>query len=136
MGRKGFEVRDGKVVNYQPPMPKNGYPENEFVNLELSKEQRTQLKEMFVDALDLDMALAEIFDDGTKITLKFDDRNDCYVAFGFAPADSDNAGYVLTGRGGSATRALRELVYKHLHILNGDWASYHNRAANRDGDDW
>jgi len=109
---------------------------SEFVNLELSKEQKLELRSTFDDLDTLGEALTDLLSDGTKVTCKYDERNSCAVAFAFAAEDSSNAGYILTGRGRDATRALRELVYKHRVILDGEWAQYHNRSSEGEGDDW
>lgn len=113
-----------------------GSPDSEFVQLELDKAQLAQLKEYCVDPLDLDAELSSMLSTGTKITVKWDERNKCYVAFAFAQDDSDNAGYILTGRGGGVSRALRQLAFKDRVLLDGDWPNYHNIAGTPDGDDW
>jgi hypothetical protein len=111
-------------------------PDSEFVQLELSKAQKSDLKQKYGEPVELDAALLDLFSDGTKVTVKYDDRNHCVVAFGFAPQDSDNGGFILTGRASSVTRALRELAYKHHDILGGRWAEYHNFAGDDGEDDW
>jgi hypothetical protein len=110
--------------------------DSEFVNLELSKAQRADAKQKYGEPVLLDTALFDLFDDGTKVTVKYDDRNRCVVAFGFAPSGGENDGYILTGRGSSVTRALMELAYKHHDLLGGQWSQYHNLTLDRDEDDW
>ncbi len=109
---------------------------DEFVQLELSTEQKRDLKVTYENIVTLSLAVDEMLEAGIKLTLKTDNRGNGYVAFAFADPDSDNAGFILTGRGGSSTRALRELVYKHVNILGGEWSQYRSRAADVGGDDW
>lgn len=110
--------------------------DSEFVNLELNVKEKEELRAWCVDPIELDAMLEGMFADGTKITVRNDDRNRCIVAFAFPPPDSDNSGYILTGRGASASRALRQLAYKHHVMLDGHWSDYHNRPGARDEDDW
>jgi len=109
---------------------------SEFVNLELSAEQKTKLRSWCVDPDELDAELEGLLSDGTKITIKWDDRNSCYAAFAFASDDSDNAGFILTGRGGGVSRAVRQLAFKHAVLLDGVWANYRNLAGDVDENDW
>ncbi len=108
----------------------------EFVDLELSKTEKAALRDFCTTAEELDAELEEFLSDGTKCTFRRDDRNNCFVAFGFPPGGGDNDGYILTGRGGSVSRALRQLLFKHKVILEGEWATYHNRGRDSEGDDW
>jgi len=110
--------------------------DSEFVDLELSKAERAKLKDWCTDMLDLDAILQSVLAEGAKITVREDERNRCWVAFAFAAEGTPNEGYILTGRGGSVSRALRQLAFKHHEVLDGDWASYHNRPGSDDEDDW
>jgi len=116
--------------------PRRAQQDSEFVDLELSKAEKEALKDFCNTAEELDATLEGFLADETKVTFRYDERNRCFVAFGFAAAGSENDGYILTGRGGSVTRAIRQLLYKGVVILDGDWASYHNRGGTPDGDDW
>jgi len=110
--------------------------DSEFVDLELSAKEKAALKDWCMDQLDLDAELQGVLADGAKITVREDERNRCWVAFAFSAEGSPNEGYILTGRGGSVSRALRQLAFKHHVLLDGDWASYHNRPGSGDEDDW
>jgi len=110
--------------------------DSEFVDLELSTKEKAALKEWGLDPIDLDAEFEGLLADGTKVTFREDARNRCMVAFAFAGESSPNIGYILTGRGASVSRALRQLLYKHSVLLQGDWPGYHNRPGATDGDDW
>lgn len=63
--------------------------------------------------------------DGYKITLKYEEQNDCYSAFCTgATSDHNNSGWGLSERSGSSAVALSRLVYIHTVVLNGDWDAY------------
>ena len=118
------------------PNRRGAAADSEFVNLEVDKAHKPALRAYCTTHDELDEAVADILADGTKLTQKYDERNRCYVVFGFATDDSDNAGLILTGRGGSPSRALRELAYKHHALLEGQWANYHNIARDDGDDEW
>jgi hypothetical protein len=135
--KKNDEYWKGRT---RPPEPartvQNGTADSEFVNVELSEVEKTRLKDMYIDFEELDIVLGDLLVQGYKVTVKRDDRNNCYVAFCFPPSDSENAGYILTGRGGVVSRALRQLAFKHAVMLEGDWAGYYNRERPADDQDW
>ena len=118
------------------PQRRNAGEDSEFVQLELTVKEKEALRAFGATSDELDGYIKDFLDNGNKITLKWDDRNTCYVAFGFPGVDTVNGGYILTGRGGAPSRALRELVYKHAQILGGEWGNYHNRGGSGSGDDW
>jgi len=137
MSKRNVEAMKGRSADDYPQRPsRRQQSDAEFVDLELSKEEKAALRDFCNTAEELDAELEGLLGDGTKITFRYDDRNRCFVAFGFAPSDSDNGGFILTGRGGSVSRAVRQLVFKHSRILEGQWDSYHNRGRGSEGDDW
>jgi len=135
--KKGAEYMKGRSSEDVPVRrSRRQTTDSEFVNLELSAADKLSVREYAAGLDDLDAALQAVYADGTKVTTKWDDRNNCFAAFAFPPEDSDNAGLILTGRGAGVTRALRQLAYKHNVVLQGDWAQYHNRPQGGDEDDW
>ncbi len=113
-----------------------GQSDQEFVNLELNAEQ---VKEFRAWREDFDGVIDEwgaILNDGYKTSIKYDDYSSSYTAYFFAPEDSDNVGYILSGRGGNPYRALSELVYKHTRILQGEWSQYHSNGKAVDDPDY
>lgn len=105
----------------------------EFVNRELSAEETADYRQWRDDLVTVDASLAEVCDDGYKISLKYDDYSSAYACFFFADDGSENAGRALTGRGGSPFRALSECLYKHVVLLRGEWSVA--RSATRPSDD-
>lgn len=137
MSSKNTEYMKGRSESDSPRRrTSRGGVDSEFVNLEVDAAHKQELRGYCTDVLDLDAAIGGVLSDGNKITIKYDDRNRCFVAFGFAPDYSENTGFILTGRASSVSRALRELAYKHHVLLGGDWPSYHNISGSADDSDW
>jgi len=137
MVKKGFDSdgnRTGK--GDRPKVERQWAPDSEFVQMELAAAEKQDLRKYAADIDGLDEALKDALEQDIKITIKTDERNACYVAFGFPLEGSDNQGFILTGRGGSPSRALRELLYKDGVILGHEWAGYHNRPKPDGEDDW
>ncbi len=127
----------GRSASDEPTRYRKGAArDSEFVDLELTKDQKAAVREMYDNLDAVDAALQALFSDGTKVTLRWDDRNNCFAAFAFAAEGTQNEGLILTGRGGGVTRALRQLVYKHTVILDGDWGAWKNRPRDEDDDLW
>jgi hypothetical protein len=136
MGDKNERINRGQARQQAPKRSQGGGGDSEFINYELTKAEKGELKGYCMDPIDLDAELEGVINYGAKITVKYDERNNCYVAFGFVGDDHEAAGHILTGRGGSVSRSLRQLAFKHHHVLGGDWLSYHNLPAGDSEDDW
>lgn len=104
--------------------------DREFIRYELDKSQQADCKAWVVSADDILSTLDKLIDDGYKISVKFDDYNECYGCFmQLSTGEGTNHGYILTSRGSTAAKALKQLFYKHYQALDGDWTS----AAERQG---
>jgi hypothetical protein len=103
----------------------------QFVQLELTEEQSKELKATIVTGDGILEQMEKMIDDGYKFTIKYDSYGDCIGAW-CQPTDegSANSGYILTGRGTSASKAVKQLLYKHHVLLQGDWGT-HARPAHR-----
>jgi len=104
--------------------------EARFVQLELTDEQAKSLKATQVSADEIFAQMEKMIDDGYKFTIKFDGYGDCIGAWcQAATPDGPNSGIILTGRGSSAAKALKQLLYKHHVLLDGDWSVAAERRA-------
>jgi hypothetical protein len=103
----------------------------EFVQLELTDDQAKQLKAETVSAESLFDSMERMIDDGYKFTFKYDSYGDC-VGVWCQPTDdgSENSGCILTGRGSSAGKAIKQLLFKHHILLQGSWRA-HAQGRNR-----
>lgn len=108
---------------------------DEFLNVELSVEQTAEFKAFRKEVDAINSVLTEMLEDGYKLTCRYDDYNECYACFAFAPDEHDNAGYILTGRGGSGLSAVAELLYKHSEVLGRNWPAAAARSRIRYTDD-
>jgi len=95
----------------------------QFVQLELTDEQAKSLKAMPTDAGVILDEIERMIDDGYKFTIKYDSYGDCIGAWcQDANPDGINTGYILTGRRSSVVKSLKQLLFKHHTLLDGDWS--------------
>lgn len=115
---------------------RGGASDSEFINLELDKEQTHAFRQWRDDVEGVLAELDSAISDGYRVNVKFDDYSSSPTAFMFPDPTGGNAGYILTGRGGTAYRAIAEVIYKHTAVLGGDWSSWHNRTSEQDDPDF
>jgi hypothetical protein len=103
---------------------KNNYANNEFVKRELSVQEQAQCKAWSVTDADLWNQIEVYIEEGYKLTLKWDDYSNSYAAW-MQPIDSehDNWGYILSGRGSTPAKAVKQLFFKHTAVLDGQWGN-------------
>jgi len=122
------------------PAPKKTQTEGDgrdtFVRLELTEADKKVIATYCTTMDELDAALEGMIDDGYKFTLKWDSYTKSIAFFAFPPEGDQNAGYILTGRGRYPSRAIRQLVYKHHTMLEGDWAGADRVGQADDSTDW
>lgn len=103
---------------------------SQFVQYELDKAQQAEVKGWEQSADQILYAAQEMVDSGYKFTLKWDTYGECYACFCMQGTDGgDNAGFVLTGRGSSVLKSLKQVLYKHLVCLEGDWSGHVERRG-------
>lgn len=109
--------------------------DSEFINIELSEKQTSEYR-LWRDDLETVIVLwTELVEGGYRVNTKYDDYSSACAAFIIPDEQSDNSGFILTGRGGNAYRAVSEAIFKHYEVLHGDWNS-HSKASplERDAD--
>jgi len=96
-----------------------------FVQFVLSDEQRGHLKSTALTSEQIDGTLSRLFDDGYKLSMKWDDYSKAFAAWLIAPEwDNPNMGRILSGRGSTPIKALKQLFYIHFNIAEDRvWAS-------------
>jgi len=133
------KIEDEKRRGAPPARPRGAKRPDErdqFVNLELSVSDKENLVSYCTTLDELDAALEGMISDGYKFTLRYDEFNKAVAFFAFPPEGDANAGYILSGRGRYPSRAIRQLVYKHHTMLEGDWAGAEQRRQADDSVDW
>lgn len=104
---------------------KAGYRQDSvFVNYELTEEQTVELRSWRGDVVDVSDVWGELLQEGYRVNTKWDDYSSSYTAFVIPDEQSDNAGYILTGRGGNPYRAVCEALFKHKFVLFAGWATF------------
>jgi hypothetical protein len=107
-----------------------------FVNWSLSSDEKAACKAWQLSMEDFDNALATIIEGGYKTTLSYDSFRSCYTASIVPSKDAkSNQGYILTGKGSTATKALKQALYIHFHVMGEEWAAYSTAKAVEDLDD-
>lgn len=92
-----------------------------FVSVTLTDEDRAAIKAAPNSFESVDDTLIALITDGYKFTLKLDAYNQCFACYMAAPEKSANQNCILTGRGSSPLRAVKQAVYMHRVVLDGDW---------------
>lgn len=114
-------------TNKRPPAVPPPFKPAEFVNVQLDQAQRDSIKANVWTIDSLDNALNDLLADGYKITLRYDERNDCFAAWLIAPTKSENSGYILSGRGSTPHKALKQAAYIHYAVLEKMWGADHGQ---------
>lgn len=132
MGVKDEQIQNKKSRNEVVVGKATRFNEAQFIQYELDVDQQRECKAWTVSESELFDDVFALIRDGYKFTLKWDSWSRSDACF-MQPADPDgpNAGYILTGRGSSPFKALKQCVYKHRVCLDGEWGGY---AERRGGD--
>lgn len=93
----------------------------QFVNVNLEDKQREELKAIQWTHEQFDSAFNALCNDGYSLKLRYDARNDCFSAWLLAPDGHKNSGRILSGRGSTPMKAVKQLVFIHFKILEGEW---------------
>jgi len=119
--------RNRRVHNQRADTP------SDFVNYELDKEQAKLCAVWRNDIETVVNLWTELVEGGYRVNTKYDDYSSSCAAFIIPPTGDDNDGYILTGRGGDAYRALANALYKHVECCKGVWSVL--VTSRRAGDD-
>lgn len=91
-----------------------------WVNYNLSDEQKAELK---AQKFDLDDALVRLTEEDLKVTISYDSYNACYACF-LIPKNQDdpNFGAILSGRGSTPAKSVKQACYIHWNIFDRNWS--------------
>lgn len=109
--------------------PTNGWIRADFVNINLEDRQRAELKALDWSIADFDTACSVLMNLGYKLSVRYDERNDSFAAWIIAPDGSANKGQILAGRGSTAFKAIKQVMYIHFKILDTDWGENQGQKA-------
>lgn len=107
-----------------------------FVSYTLSKEQKAELKKSTFTFDQMDSEMLRLAEAGYKITFRDDDYNSCKACWLIPTGDNhDNAGMILSGRGSTPLKALKQAMYIHYQVFDGQWGEWRNEERGEDLDD-
>lgn len=125
------EVRNGKRKS--KPEPKQ-FRQSVFINHTFDEGTKAAFKEWSAkNAANIGDFIDKLLDDGYSLSVKPDSFNDAIAAY-IQPVsdDSENAGYILTGRSRSGGGAIMAAVYRHYAVFEGRWPTDHTSKSRLD----
>lgn len=107
---------------------KGRFNDVQFVQYELTKAERDHCKTWCTTLEEFDTAFLNIIDAGYRVSAKYDDYSKAYSAFvqTFDQADA-HFNCILTGRGSTPTKAIKQALYKHFVVFDREWGSWLER---------
>jgi len=101
------------------------FDSSRFINYELDTAEQAQCKGWVVSSDDLWEEVSALVDDGYAVSVKFDTKSEAYASFvrGGSEEGAANRGLILTGRGTTPAKALKQAVFKHKK-LGGQWGEF------------
>lgn len=130
---KGAEAR----ARYAAGRAKGGgYNDVEFININLTDAQNEDKAVLIPDYQAVFNRVQEEVENGYRFTVKWDERGNCVACFmQCIDPQHDNAGFILAGRGRTASSALRECLYIHSHVLGANWQEAARKHSGRTYED-
>lgn len=116
----------------------NGYSQNKFVRLELTKAQQAECKGWCATLGEFSDFTLNLAEDGYKFNCKWDNYSNAHACFVQRAVDGDghiNEGLCLTGRGSSPFKAIKQALYKHFIVLEGVWGELAGASSAAEIDD-
>lgn len=105
-----------------------------FVNYVLSAADKENYGNWDVDDHDLFLLAAGCIQQGYKMGVSFNSKNDTFTATLFCTdSDSPNAGYILSAFAPDWYNAVKSLIYKHDVVLDGVWDVEKSKSENNWG---
>lgn len=107
-----------------------------FVNYQLSKDEREALKAEAFDREQFSSQIERLLDVMLTIKFGYDSYNRCFqVTLGHLDPKHADYGIFLSGRGSDPLKALKQALYIHYTVTDGDWSSWLEKPANQEIDD-
>lgn len=126
--------------NSNGPQKRGGYAKRfndvKWINWSLSNEQKQTLKAWVPTVEEIDDWEIKLIQSNHKITTSYDKYGDCYTTSVVPTEDNTiNSGFILTGKGSTPLKSLKQAVYIHFTIFEGDWSSYSTATGKEEMDD-
>jgi len=95
-----------------------------FIEYDLTEPERAELKKLEFGIVDANVQLENLVRDEYRVSFGFDFYNSTFTcSLSHKDPKHRNAGWVLVGRGSEPIKALKQVVYKHHTIFDGDWSN-------------
>jgi len=108
----------------------------EFVQYELSVEEKAKCKAWCTTLDELDTATLRFCESGYTQSWKWDEYSKSYASFAQTKdQNSENFGLMLTGRGSTPLKAVKQALYKHYMIFDAVWPAPAKSRAEYEIDD-
>lgn len=129
------KMKDG--VSGSGKVKKERFNDAVFINYELDKAAQAACKAWPVSADALFQSVLGLVERGYAITLKWDTYSDSHAAFMrfVGQGEPENAGLILTGRGSTPEKALKQMLYKHFEVMAEVWEFFVTRRSAEEIDD-
>ena len=97
----------------------------QFIQYELDKASQSACKAWEVTSDALVDAIDRLADDGYRVTVKWDTYSASFMcSLQQIHDDGRNKGYILTGRGSTGCKALKQVLFKHYTVMQEDWQEF------------
>jgi len=99
-----------------------------FVQYELDETQRAACKGWDLDGDDLWLEVLALLDTGYSVSVRYDETSTAYACFVTVRGNDQhsNAGLILTGRGSTPGKAVKQAIFKHKAI-DATWLQFAER---------
>jgi len=104
-----------------------------FIEYRFEDSEKATFKKFVQDTAAVDSLIVKTVEADYRLTVAYDDYNEAYQCSVSTKDDSNtNAGYILVGRGADWFTAVAQAVFKHWHVMAGDWSKFSRQRTN----DW
>lgn len=107
-----------------------------FVNYELTKEEKQSCKAWLPTLDEFDDCCLKFVEGGYRYSVKWDDYTQSFACFAQSDGSRpDNSGLLLTGRGSTPSKAVKQAMFKHFVVFDLDWGGWAERGSPEELDD-
>jgi len=118
------------MANKKPEVTGKSFNPSRWVACELSASDKKHLKTVEVSFEQLLTGLSRLIDDGYRLSMGFETKNDAVGVYLTAPKDPTvNYTMCLSARAPTLEKALVVLSYKHFEMLKGDWSGHVDKSG-------
>lgn len=118
----------------KPTVPR--FNDVKFINWSLSADEKLAVKQWVLSIEEIDDAISKLVEAGYKVTSSWDTYRSCFTASIVPTQDAKiNQGFILTGKGSTALKAIKQALYIHHYVMNEDWSSYSTAKGIEEIDD-